>query len=312
MKPLRLALSCIGPYVDPVDIDFGRLGEVFLVCGPTGSGKTTLFDAMVYALYGQVPGTRDPADLVSHHAADLGNVFVDFSFGIGGETWRVLRRPPRTISRRRGEGSRLLPSEAALYRLRKPVPDLPGLGTADQPGFPDTCWETVRDKPTEVTGKVEGMLGLSFDEFTRIILLPQGEFQRFLDMNTTDRTEILEKLFPVDDHAAVSELARKTAQEARAEAKLADEAIASLVSGLGPEPEIAREAASSRAGRALAEEESARMVLMNARLALEGARMVSKAWDELSAAGVEHDGLLVLKPEMESRDRKSTRLNSSH
>ena len=59
MKPLRLALSCIGPYVDPVDVDFGRLGEVFLVCGPTGSGKTTLFDAMVYALYGMVPGTRE-------------------------------------------------------------------------------------------------------------------------------------------------------------------------------------------------------------------------------------------------------------
>ena len=305
MKPVRLALSCVGPYVDPVDIDFGRLGEVFLVCGPTGSGKTTLFDAMVYALYGQVPGTREPPDLVSHYAADSGDVFVDFSFGIGGETWRVLRRPPRSIAKRRGEGIRLLPSEAVLYRLGKPgqagiAGEADLSGEPDQAGLPDERWEAVRDKPSDVTEKIEGMIGLSFDEFTRIILLPQGEFQRFLDMNTSDRTGILEKLFPVEHHAAVSELARRAAQEAKAEAKAADEGIASLVSGLGQEPDAALDAAKAAAGGAVAEEESARSILMNARLALEGARMVAKAWDELSAAEAENTGLLALQPEMES------------
>lgn len=314
MKPLRLALSCIGPYVDPVDVDFGRLGEVFLVCGPTGSGKTTLFDAMVYALYGMVPGTRDPSDLVSHYAADSGDVYVDFSFSVGQETWRVLRRPPRVIAKRRGEGSRQLPSEAVLYRLGSPrlasqpgspgetdrtvEPDRPD--RLDQAGLPGVGWESVRDKPTEVTGMIEGMLGLSFDEFTRIILLPQGEFQRFLDMNTGDRTEILEKLFPVDAHAAVSELARKSAQEAKAEAKAADEAIAALVSGLGPQPDAALVEAKDRVVKVVAEEEATRSVLMNARLALESARLVSKAWDELSSAEAEYSGLLALQPEMES------------
>ncbi|MGD9939536.1 MAG: AAA family ATPase, partial [Clostridia bacterium] len=299
MKPVRLALSCIGPYVDPVDVDFSRLGEVFLVCGPTGSGKTTLFDAMVYALYGQVPGTREPSDLVSHHASDDGDVFVDFSFCIGAETWRVLRRPPRSIAKRRGEGVRQLPSEAVLYRLGKRDPSSDP-GNPDQAGMPDARWEAVRDKPTEVTEKIEGMLGLSFDEFTRIILLPQGEFQRFLDMNTSDRTEILEKLFPVDAHAAVSELARREAQEAKAEARAADDAIAELVAGLGQEPDAALEAARAAAGTAAASEESARNILMNARLALEGAQLVARAWDELAAAETENTGLLALKPEMES------------
>lgn len=284
MKPLRLALSCIGPYAEPVDIDFSRLGEVFLVCGPTGSGKTTLFDAMVYALYGQVPGTRDPSDLVSHFVTDSGDVFMDFSFSIGVETWRVFRRPPRIIAKRRGEGSRQLPAEAVLYRL----------------GQPDQRWETVRDKPVEVTGKIEGMLGLSFDEFTRIILLPQGEFQRFLDMNTGDRTEILEKLFPVDAHAAVSEHARRAAQDAKAEARSADEAIATLVAGLGPQPDAAMLDARARAGKAVAVEEAARGVLLNARLALDGARMVSRAWDELTTAEAENSVLLAMQPEMES------------
>ena len=192
MKPLRLALSSIGPYSAPVDIDFDRLGEVFLVCGPTGSGKTTLFDAMVYALYGQVPGTRDPSDLVSHYSVDTGEVFIDFSFSLGTESWRVLRRPPRAIARQRGEGVRQLPSEAILYRLSKygsaskigqagKSSKLDQAGKRDQAGLPDESWETVRDKPSEVTEKIESMLGLSFDEFTRIILLPQGEFQRFLD-----------------------------------------------------------------------------------------------------------------------------------
>ncbi|MFH2112883.1 MAG: SMC family ATPase, partial [Spirochaetota bacterium] len=301
MKPLRLALSCVGPYVDPVDIDFSRLGEVFLVCGPTGSGKTTLFDAMVYALYGQVPGTRDPSDLVSHYAADSGDVFIDFSFGVGAQIWRVLRRPPRIIAKRRGEGNRLLPSEAVLYQLGQPAESsLADLESGDQAGLPDKRWETVRDKPGEVTEKIEGMLGLSFDEFTRIILLPQGEFQRFLDMNTSDRTEILEKLFPVEHHAAVSELARRAAQEAKAEARAADDGIAALVSGLGHEPDAALVAARTRADKVAADEEAARNVLMNARLALEGARMVSKAWDELSATEEENAGLLALQQEMES------------
>jgi exonuclease SbcC len=293
MKPVRLALSCIGPYVQPVDVDFGRLGEVFLVCGPTGSGKTTLFDAMVYALYGQVPGTRDPADMVSHYTGDSGDVYVDFSFSIGAETWRVLRRPPRSIARKRGEGTRQLPSEAVLYRLG-------GSREAGLSGNQDDCWEPVRDKPGEVTEQIEGMLGLSFDEFTRIILLPQGEFQRFLDMNTSDRTEILEKLFPVDAHAAVSELARRAALEARAEAKAADDVIATLATRLGAEPDTALEAAKERMRTALADEESARGTLMNSRLALEGARLVSKAWDELRAAEEENAGLLATQGEIDS------------
>ena len=310
MKPLRLALSSIGPYSAPVDIDFDRLGEVFLVCGPTGSGKTTLFDAMVYALYGQVPGTRDPSDLVSHYSVDTGEVFIDFSFSLGTESWRVLRRPPRAIARQRGEGVRQLPSEAILYRLSKygsaskigqagKSSKLDQAGKRDQAGLPDESWETVRDKPSEVTEKIESMLGLSFDEFTRIILLPQGEFQRFLDMNTSDRTEILEKLFPVDAHAAVSELARKEAQEAKAEAKAADDSIATLVSAFGQEPEQVLGTAKIRAEEAAAEEDSARAVLMNARLAFEGARIVSKAWDELAAAEAEYAGLSALQPEME-------------
>ena len=95
MKPLSLSLTAFGSYPGTETVDFTALSPLglFVVTGPTGSGKTTVFDAMAYALYGEVPGVRDPGDVRSHHAAPEVLCSVTFRFEVDGETYRVERSP---------------------------------------------------------------------------------------------------------------------------------------------------------------------------------------------------------------------------
>jgi len=191
-----------GPYRDPAAIDFDALGPVFLVWGKTGSGKTSIFDAMTYALYGGVAGSRSGLErqLWSQHAKPGDRPRVEFEFDLGGETWKVERIAPHRKTIKNGE-ERDVPAAAACWRLD------------------GGQWTPVADKIGEVDAAVESRLGLSLDEFSKIVLLPQGEFQRFLEMDSSDRVEILEKLFPVDLHDAVTELARQKARAAAEEVK---------------------------------------------------------------------------------------------
>jgi exonuclease SbcC len=191
-----------GPYREPAVIDFDAMGPVFLVWGKTGSGKTSIFDAMTYALYGGVAGSRSGLErqLWSQHAKPGDKPRVEFEFDLGGETWKVERIAPHRKTIRNGE-ERDAPAEAICRRLD------------------GGQWTPVADRIGEVDAEMESRLGLSLDEFSKIVLLPQGEFQRFLEMDSSDRVGILEKLFPVDLHDAVTELARQKARAAAEELK---------------------------------------------------------------------------------------------
>ncbi len=200
MRPRSLRMENFGAYRAPALVDFSSLGPLFLVWGKTGSGKTTLFDAITYALYGAVSGSRRKLDrdLVSHYAKPGDRPVVEFEFSLGEADWKVLRSPPW---RRPGRGGKEVevPPEAVLSRRE-----------AGQ-------WVLVADKKSEVDEALSRALGLSLDEFSKIVLLPQGEFQRFLEMDSGERVEILEKLFPVELHGAVTALAREKTKAAQAE-----------------------------------------------------------------------------------------------
>ncbi|MBL8967395.1 MAG: AAA family ATPase, partial [Spirochaetaceae bacterium] len=200
MRPSRLVLENFGPYRARAEVDFSRLGPIFLVWGKTGSGKTSLFDAMTYALYGKAAGARDGLErqLCSHYAKPGERPIVEFEFSLGAESFKAVRSPPHQRVNRKGVTAEA-PAEAALYRRE------------------GREWVIVADKITEVDEAVRARLGLSADEFSKIILLPQGEFQRFLEMDSGERVGILEKLFPVDLHDAVAELARQRAKAAAEE-----------------------------------------------------------------------------------------------
>jgi len=222
MRPIELVLENFGAYHGVTKVDFRALGELFLVWGKTGSGKTTLFDAMTYALYGKLPGSREglsPLELHSHYAAPAEPPRVEFRFSLGGEEYRACRVPPH---RRPGRGGRTV--------------DAPQSATLEK--GPPLSRVLVAEKWSEVDEVVRGLLGLSADEFSKIILLPQGEFQRFLEMSSSDRVDILEKLFPVDLHDRVTELALEGAKEARLEGQSLDAELRRLEeTGAGAEGE---------------------------------------------------------------------------
>jgi exonuclease SbcC len=202
MRPLRLSLKNIGPYREPAEIDFSSLGEFFLICGKTGSGKSTIFDAIAYALFGQAPGARSghEADLVSDFAQPGDKPEVAFEFALSGTVYRAARTAPYTKPKRGGGFTAALP-DAAVF-----VADPEAEGG----------WRALADGVRDSNEKLSALIGLTADEFSKIILLPQGEFQQFLEMESTKRSEVLEKLFPVELYDRVAEIAKARVQEARA------------------------------------------------------------------------------------------------
>ena len=220
MRPRRLVLANFGPYRGTVEVDFGRLGDVFLVCGKTGSGKSSLFDALTYALYGQAPESRGTLEreLRSHLALPEEETRVELEFWLGSEAFRVVRSPPfRRPPKKATKGGAPVeePASAALYGGH-------GEGAS-----------LITDRISEVNETLRRRIGLTQEEFTKIVLLPQGAFQRFLEMNSTDRTAVLQKLFPVDLHDRTASLARERAQDARRRLDFLDGELSRLDDELG-------------------------------------------------------------------------------
>lgn len=323
MKPSKLIITNIASFAGRAELDFSELGEFFLVCGPTGSGKTTIFESMAYALYGELPGTRQAADLVSHFAGEADEAGVEFEFELGarGARYRVERRPARLVPKKRGEGFTERPAEAALYiweaagasaangtsrggaspsgalaarggELDFGLPDaLPAAVTPPPPGSaPAGRWRPLTERVPEVAQRVQGLLGLSAEEFSKIVLLPQGQFQRFLEMNSKERAEILEKLFPVAIYARVAEAARGRAQEAKARLKGLDERAIELAGRLGGDGAELVAGLAERAARAREEEAAARAALDGALGAAERARAAMRPWAERREARAALDG----------------------
>lgn len=236
MRPHRLVLENFGAYRRRAEVDFDGLDPLFLVWGKTGSGKTTIFDAMTYALYGKAPGARGGLErqLCSQYAQVGERPLVEFEFSLAGREYRAVRSPPYRKKKRNGELGDA-PAEASLYEQD------PASGG----------WKLLADKIGEVDSAVESRIGLTEEEFSKIILLPQGEFQRFLDMDSSERVSVLEKLFPVAVHDTVARLAKDESKSALAAVQRVDAELARLGGA-----EAAQEAA---ADLLRAEEESCRL-----------------------------------------------------
>ena len=191
MRPLELVMNAFGPYAGEETIDFTRLGEnrFFLITGPTGSGKTTILDAITFALYGTASGDlRDNRSLRSDYATPDRKTGVRFTFRNQDRTYEVTRTPEQVLNKQRGEGTRTVPAGASLVELL-PEGERKVLGTSN----------------SAVTRAVEQLLGFQARQFRQLMVLPQGEFRRFLVADSKERKTILETLFKTGQYSALED-----------------------------------------------------------------------------------------------------------
>ena len=187
MRPLRLTLSAFGPYAGETVLELEKLGKggLYLVTGDTGAGKTTLFDAITYALYDHSSGgVREGAMLRCKYADPKTPTFVELEFEVNGQRYTVRRNPEYPRPKTRGEGFTTEKADASLIYAdgRPPV-----------------------TKTKEVTSAVIDIIGLDYSQFSQIAMIAQGQFTKLLNASTDERSRIFRKLFRTQRYAQLQE-----------------------------------------------------------------------------------------------------------
>ena len=202
MKPKKLVISAFGPYADLMELDFERLGGggLYLITGDTGAGKTTIFDAITFALYGEASGEVRKGEMFrSKYAKPEVRTFVELTFTYQGKDYTVKRNPEYLRPKDRGQGMTMEKANAELI-------------------FPDERQPVT--KISEVTKAVTELLGLDQRQFRQIAMIAQGDFQKLLLAGTADRSEIFRKMFHTEIY---QELQNRLREEAKARWKTYDE-----------------------------------------------------------------------------------------
>ena len=193
MRPIKLTISAFGPYASKQVIDFEELKgrNIFVISGKTGAGKTTIFDAISYALYGEASGeSRETDSLRSHFADDNTETYVELEFELRGERYIVNRVPKQKKKRVRGDGYTEKTADATLI-----LPD-----------------GKVITKVKNVTDKIIEILGITREQFKQIVMLAQGEFKKLLLADSVEREGIFRKIFNTYDFEKIqAELKDKAA-----------------------------------------------------------------------------------------------------
>lgn len=180
MKPLKLIISGWGPYAEQVEVDFSAFDHkgLYLITGPTGGGKTTIFDAITYALYGDVSGkNREKTSVRSDFSKPETDTFVELFFTHKATSYQIRRTPKYSRPKKRGEGFTISNETAELF-----IDDKEPIAVV-----------------TDVNRAIEQILGISYEQFKQIAMIAQGEFMDLLLANSKDRVEIFRNLFHTED-----------------------------------------------------------------------------------------------------------------
>jgi len=185
MRPLKLTMTAFGPYAGSEEIDFTRLGDrsIFLITGPTGAGKTTIFDGISYAIFGNPSsGDRDGESLRSHFAGEETMTSVVLDFELRGVEYHIERTPKQNKKKARGEGFTEQKADAELQ------------------------WEGhVVSGISKVNEKIGEILGINYDQFRQIMMIPQGEFRKLITEDSQERERILQKIFGTEGYRRVQD-----------------------------------------------------------------------------------------------------------
>ena len=200
MKPISLTIEAFGPYRDSVTLDFNELQNhsMFLISGPTGAGKTSILDAMVYALYGEPSGEVRKTDAIRSDFAEPQHMTrVDFSFAIGEARYRVERLPKQLVAKKRGTGMREQNASATVYEMK------------------DGEWKVIATSAAAIRDTIQQIIGFRKDQFLQVVLLPQGEFRKLLVASTNEREELLHTLFRTELYRRLQDALKSAYDEAK-------------------------------------------------------------------------------------------------
>lgn len=181
MRPLKITMSAFGPYAGEVTLDMQKLRKsgIYLITGDTGAGKTTIFDAISYALYGEASGNyRENTTLRSKYASADTPTFVELEFEYNNEIYKISRNPEYPRPNKRGEGFTKQSANAELV-----MPD-----------------GSVITKIKEVSAKVEEIIGINKNQFSQIAMIAQGDFRKLLNCETNERSKIFRKIFKTEPY----------------------------------------------------------------------------------------------------------------
>lgn len=184
MKPINLRISAFGPYKDEVEIDFTKLGEngIFLITGDTGAGKTSIFDAISFAIFGEISGSNRPIQTLRSDFADMNiDTYVELEFVHKNRKYKILRNPSYEKPKKKGEGFTKKSADASLE-------------------YDDVVVSGIKN----VDIKIEEILGINAKQFKQISMLAQGEFLKILFAESKERTEIFRKIFDTNIYNSIA------------------------------------------------------------------------------------------------------------
>ncbi len=213
MRPIRLVISAFGPYANRTEIDLGSLGKsgIYLICGPTGAGKTSIFDAICYALFSYASGSvRDASMLRARGASPAVKTEVELDFIYKDKLYRVRRSPEYMRPKTKGDG---LTKERASAELILP--------------------DGARvDGVNEVNAKIIELLGVDRSQFSQIAMIAQGDFQKLLIAPTDERKKIFQKIFNTDSFYRLQENLKQRYSELNDKCRELDASIAQYIAGV--------------------------------------------------------------------------------
>ena len=213
MRPHRLQLTAFGAFAGTVVLDLDALadGGLFLLHGETGAGKTTLLDGIGFALFGRVPGPRAAAKrLRSDHAAPDVRTSVQLEVTLAGRRLRITRSPEQERARLRGSGTTREPAKVLLEE------------------HVGGSWQAVSTRVGEADRGIADLVGMSAEQFYSVVLLPQGDFARFLRAGSDERAALLERLFGTDRFRSVEHWLAERRRSTAAARDTARDAVARL------------------------------------------------------------------------------------
>lgn len=181
MRPLRLTMQAFGPYAETECIDFTKLGNrtMFVISGKTGSGKTTIFDAISYAIYGKASGEdRNGPELRSQFASDHLLTEVSLDFSLRNQVYSITRSPQQMKKKDKGDGYTQIGAKAQIYSWG-----------------PDGERKLLAAKITDVEEKIKEIMLIDANQFRQILMIPQGEFRKLLTSDSKEKEVILQRLF---------------------------------------------------------------------------------------------------------------------